>query len=47
MRNVVAAASALGVPVALAMRAGFAVKRFIKNDPRLMALVQKARARFA
>ena len=47
MRNVVAGATVAGVPVALAMRASLALKRFIKNDPRLMAFVQKTRSRFA
>ena len=47
MRNMVAAARVQGLPAALGMRGGVALKRFIKNDPRLMGLVRKARTRLA
>ncbi|MDP3329663.1 GNAT family N-acetyltransferase [Parvibaculum sp.] len=47
MRNSVTGASLAGVPAAAAIRTGLAAKRFVKNDRRLMALVQKLRARLA
>lgn len=47
MRNMVAAARVQGLPAALGMRGGVALKRFIKNDPRLMGLVRKARVTLA
>ncbi len=47
MRNVIVPASAPGAAAALAMRSGLALKRRVKNDPRLMGLVRKARARLA
>ncbi|MFN4228673.1 GNAT family N-acetyltransferase [Parvibaculum sp.] len=47
MRNAIAGASLAGHGAAAAIRAALAAKRLIKNDPRLMSLVQKARARLA
>ncbi|MFN4354741.1 GNAT family N-acetyltransferase [Parvibaculum sp.] len=47
MRNLVAGASPAGAPVAFALRQGLALKRFVKNEPRLMATYQAARERFA
>ncbi|MAM94272.1 GNAT family N-acetyltransferase [Parvibaculum sp.] len=47
MRNMISGASLAGHGAALAIRAGLAAKRRIKNDPRLMGLVQKVRAKFA
>lgn len=47
MRNLVAVASPAGAPAAFAIRQGLALKRFVKNEPRLMAAVQTARERLA
>ncbi len=47
MRNLVAGASPAGAPAAFAIRRGLALKRFVKNEPRLMAAVQGVRERFA
>lgn len=45
MRNLVAGTSPVGAPAAFAIRQGLALKRFVKNEPRLMAAVQGARER--
>ena len=47
MCNLVAGASPIGIPAAFGVRRGFALKRFVKNDPRLMAAVQGVRERLA
>lgn len=47
MRNTIRGASLAGHGAAAAIRAGLAAKRRIKSDPRLMGLVQKARAKLA
>jgi len=43
MRNLITATSPLGLPAAPALRAGQALKRFVKNDERLMSAVQTLR----
>lgn len=43
MRNLIAATSPLGLPAAPALRAGRALKRFVKNDERLMSAFQTLR----
>lgn len=47
MRNTIRGTSLAGHGAAAAIRAGLAAKRRIKSDPRLMGLVQKARAKLA
>ena len=47
MRHLVAGISPLGAPAALAIRQGLALKRYVKNEPRLMAAFQALRERFA
>ncbi|MBX3508139.1 MAG: GNAT family N-acetyltransferase [Parvibaculum sp.] len=47
MRNLVAGASPIGAPAAFAIRQGLALKRFVKNEPRLMAAFQALREGFA
>ncbi|ABS63896.1 conserved hypothetical protein [Parvibaculum lavamentivorans DS-1] len=47
MRNGIMGVSVAGWPAAAAIRAQLAAKRFVKNDRRLMALVQRLRARLA
>ena len=43
MRNLIMATSPLGLPVAPALRGGRALKRFVKNDERLMSAFQTLR----